>query len=248
MVESKGFFAEALASWREAGEPEQIVRLFCERRDELLEGGYVGAVVDAAESVPGELMDVHAKLLVTSCYGILGNKESELRYLRELEGGGAAFAPWVSFHLGNLYTVQGRYRDAITVLLSTDERRDEPALRSLRPTTPWASWNRAGSTPCVHWTALAGQATSPQRRKRMNMGEVCIDEGDLAAAEHHLEIALETTRRARNVLAECSARRGGDAPARSGSVRGRSRRGRRVPSPRGAGLVRGLSRVGAPRS
>ena len=38
------------------------------------------------------------------------------------------------------------------------------------------------------------------------MGEVCIDEGDLAAAEHHLEIALETTRRARNVLAECSAR------------------------------------------
>ena len=61
--ELEGLLAEALAAWRAADEPEEIVRVFTERHVELIDGGFADAVIDAAAGIPPELADVWAKHL-----------------------------------------------------------------------------------------------------------------------------------------------------------------------------------------
>ena len=48
-----------------------------------------------------------------------------------------------------------------------------------------------------------GQLTAEAEAHNV-LGEIAIEEGDLASAENHIEIALETAQRAGNVLSECS--------------------------------------------
>ena len=178
-----------------------------EQSDELLDRGYAVAVVEAVESVPANLMDVPAKLLVTSCYGILGEKKSELRCLEELAEIGPSVSTLVSFHLANMYLIEGRNRDAIKMLLESSEPHPMDVAFAAYAYFNLGELDRSReySMRALEAARDTGHVTA-EAEVHMNLAEVSLAEGDLAAAETHLEIAFEATQRAGNVLAECSAR------------------------------------------
>ena len=203
-AEANGLLGEALASWREAEEPLEIVRLFVERREELVDGGHITAVVAAASTVPDELMTVEARMLLTSCYGIQGDQEAELRNLQLLAATGER-PDWVSFHVGNAHLSQGRHREAIESFLSAESAHLPMHLvfaayvyLELDQSRRYALLGLEGAREAGHITAEA--------EARNGLGSIAMEEGDLSTAETQCAAGLEAALRAGNVLAECSSR------------------------------------------
>jgi DNA-binding SARP family transcriptional activator/tetratricopeptide (TPR) repeat protein len=206
-AESGGMLREALESWLEAGEPDEVARVLHERGKELFDAGLVGVVVEAAARIPHDLLDSDAKALVASSAGILGEGETELRILDELAAEDPASLSFVSFQLGNRYMLRGRPRDAIDSFLSTDERHPMHLafaayayfeLGELDDSRRYALQALEASRATGHLTAEA--------EANMGLASILIEEGDLSTAETHCEAALDAALRAHNVLAECSAR------------------------------------------
>ena len=206
-AESTGLLREALESWVEAGEPEEVVRVLHERGKELFDSGLVGAVTEAAAHVPHELLDSGTKILVASSAGILGESETELRHLNELRAEDPASLPFVSFQLGTRYVKEGRHRDAIEAFLATDELHP---MHLAFAAYAYFELGELGDSRRYALLALeeareTGHLTA-QAEAHMGLASIAMEEGDFLTAEAHCEAALEAALQAGNVLAECSAR------------------------------------------
>ena len=197
----------AFDATRSPGEPEQAVRLSREHGQELFHTGFSDVSIDAAEAVPGALLDEEVKRWLAFAHYLRGDPHKTISYLSELADAEGVVGTDAAFMLANQHCLQGDLRTALELF--------QGAAAGHPLSLAFSSWPyralgdlegaRDASVRALSQARQVGFVAA-ESEAHLTLGDVFLAEGDLAGAATSYEEALGGILVTGNRLAECSAR------------------------------------------
>jgi ATP/maltotriose-dependent transcriptional regulator MalT len=210
--DSAGLYKEALESLTAAADPDGIVRLLDKRHRELVDEGALGTLVEAGAVLPVELRRHPRAVHIAHAHLLRGESSQALEWLSALANESDIEPSWLSFHIALVHISREEPRKALDVLLSTaaTSRRELTAMEGAFIAYQLMALGRLDDARSHAVEALQAASDLPELTPRaeahMAVGDIALEDGDLAAAGAHYDTAVEIAERIGNILATCSAR------------------------------------------
>ena len=206
--EEQGLIAEALGAWVEIDDVNEISRLTHGHGWDLFYEGHADLIIASAERLPPMLLDGELKLNVALARWLRGEYDVARRSLQQLLESGGPQAAAAAFNLANYESQHGEIRRAVDLFLGPG--REFPLSLAFASGAYLALGNLPEARSCAQRALLEADEEdlqmNPKAEAHLNLGEVCLAEGDLSAAAAEFEAAHEGTRRGKSVNIQCSAR------------------------------------------
>jgi ATP/maltotriose-dependent transcriptional regulator MalT len=206
---------EALTAWVDNGDDEEISRLMHDTGWDLFHQGRADLIISSADRLPPALLDPELQLRVATAQ-VLRAEQPDAQ-LRALMGSGGlaraqpssgSVARDAAFQVANLETQYGDVRKAVELFLGPAS--GHPLALAFAAGAHLALGDLPEARRCAEGALAEAQRdvrhASGEAEAHLNLGEVCLAEGDFSSAAAEFEAALEGTVQAGNVIAECSAR------------------------------------------
>jgi DNA-binding SARP family transcriptional activator len=207
--EEQGLIPEALKAWTDIDDYGEIARVIRDMGWELFHQGGVRAdvILSAAARLPPTLLQPAVKLRVALSHGLRGEHHAELLALRELIEDGGECARDAAFHVGDYESQWGDIRKAVELFLGPAS--GHPLSLAFASGAYLALGRPLEARRCAERALVEARDcgfVSATAEAHLNLGEVCLAEGDFSSSAAEFDAALDGTVLARNVLGECSAR------------------------------------------
>jgi DNA-binding SARP family transcriptional activator len=209
-LRANGHMEEALVSvlaLADLGEPETLAAFVRDYGREMLVGGAVARIADAAARVPPGLRTRVIEQVEGQARQVQGDWQGALECFRRAAGGDQTLPAGLAWRMGLIYHQRGELDTALEVYrrgeLTGDGSGDEARLLAWTATSHWLRGEREDCRVAAERSLAAARASGDQQALATaytTMALLAALEGDRAANDAHYLRALEAAERANDVL------------------------------------------------